>query len=72
MKKIKLSLIVLLIIGIIMFPAHALVLALFLMAVFIATGMIILAFKGGCKNHSSISDDEALAMYYLLKKKNKS
>lgn len=69
MKTLKITFWVALILGVIFFPAHMIIIGMFLVAVVIAVGLISIALKGNDSVNSSISDDEAFMVHYLLKKK---
>lgn len=69
MKTLKIAFGVALILGVIFFPAHMIIIGMFLVAVVIAVGLISIALKGNDSVNSSISDDEAFMVHYLLKKK---
>ena len=69
MKTLKITFWAALILGIIFFPAHMIIIGMFLVAVVIAVGLISIALKGNDSVNSSISDDEAFMAHYLLKKK---
>ena len=69
MKSLKIAFGVALILGVIFFPAHMIIIGMFLVAVVIAVGLISIALKGNDSVNSSISDDEAFMVHYLLKKK---
>ena len=71
MKTLKITFWAALILGIIFFPAHMIIIGMFLVAVVIAVGLISIALKGNDSINSSISDDEAFMVHYLLKKKKK-
>ena len=69
MKTLKITFWAALILGVIFFPAHMIIIGMFLVAVVIAIGLISIALKGNDSINSSISDDEAFMVHYLLKKK---
>ena len=69
MKSLKITFWAALILGVIFFPAHMIIIGMFLVAVVIAVGLISIALKGNDSINSSISDDEAFMVHYLLKKK---
>ena len=69
MKTLKIAFGAALILGVIFFPAHMIIIGRFLVAVVIAVGLISIALKGNDSVNSSISDDEAFMVHYLLKKK---
>jgi hypothetical protein len=69
MKTLKITFWAALILGVIFFPAHMIIIGMFLVAVVIAVGLISIALKGNDSVNSSISDDEAFMVHYLLKKK---
>jgi hypothetical protein len=69
MKTLKITFWAALILGVIFFPAHMIIIGMFLVAVVIAVGLISIALKGNDSINSSISDDEAFMVHYLLKKK---
>jgi len=69
MKTLKIAFGAALILGVIFFPAHMIIIGMFLVAVVIAVGLISIALKGNDSVNSSISDDEAFMVHYLLKKK---
>ena len=69
MKTLKITFWAALILGVIFFPAHMIIIGMFLVAVIIAVGLISIALKGNDSINSSISDDEAFMVHYLLKKK---
>jgi hypothetical protein len=69
MKTLKITFWAALILGVIFFPAHMIIIGMFLVAVVIAVGLISIALKGNDSINSSISDDEAFMIHYLLKKK---
>ena len=69
MKTLKITFWAALILGVIFFPAHIIIIGMFLVAVVIAVGLISIALKGNDSVNSSISDDEAFMVHYLLKKK---
>ena len=69
MKTSKIAFGAALILGIVFFPAHMIIIGMFLVAVVIAVGLISIALKGNDSVNSSISDDEAFMVHYLLKKK---
>lgn len=71
MKTLKITFWAALILGVIFFPAHMIIIGMFLVAVVIAVGLISIALKGNDSINSSISDDEAFMVHYLLKKKKK-
>ena len=69
MKTLKITFWAALILGVIFFPAHMIIIGMFLVAVVIAVGLISIALKGNDSVNSSISDDEDFMVHYLLKKK---
>ena len=69
MKTLKITFWAALTLGVIFFPAHMIIIGMFLVAVVIAVGLISIALKGNDSINSSISDDEAFMVHYLLKKK---
>ena len=69
MKTLKITFWAALILGVIFFPAHMIIIGMFLVAVVIAVGLISIALKGNDSVNPSISDDEAFMVHYLLKKK---
>jgi len=69
MKTSKIAFGAALILGFVFFPAHMIIIGMFLVAVVIAVGLISIALKGNDSVNSSISDDEAFMVHYLLKKK---
>ena len=69
MKTLKITFWAALILGVIFFPAHMIIIGMFLVAVVIAVGLISIALKGNDSVNSSISVDEAFMVHYLLKKK---
>ena len=60
-----------LILGFVFFPAHMIMIGIFLVLVAMAIGFISIALKTNDEINSSISDDDAFMAYYLLEKKKK-
>ena len=72
MKTSKIAFWTALILGIVFFPAHMIMIGIFLVLVAMAIGFIIsIALKTNDEINSSISDDDAFMAYYLLEKKKK-
>ena len=70
MKTSKIAFGAALILGIVFFPAHMIMIGIFLVLVAMAIGFISIALKTNDEINSSISDDAFMA-YYLLEKKKK-
>ena len=70
MKTSKIAFGAALILGIVFFPAHMIMIGIFLVLVAMAIGFISITLKTNDEINSSISDDAFMA-YYLLEKKKK-
>ncbi len=70
MKTSKIAFWTALILGFVFFPAHMIMIGIFLVLVAMAIGFISIALKTNDEINSSISDDAFMA-YYLLEKKKK-
>jgi len=70
MKTSKIAFWAALILGFVFFPAHMIMIGIFLVLVAMAIGFISIALKTNDEINSSISDDAFMA-YYLLEKKKK-
>jgi hypothetical protein len=71
MKTSKIAFWTALILGFVFFPAHMIMIGIFLVLVAMAIGFISIALKTNDEINSSISDDDAFMAYYLLEKKKK-
>ena len=69
MKTSKIAFGAALILGIVFFPAHMIMIGIFLVLVAMAIGFISIALKTNDEINSSISDDDAFMAYYLLEKR---
>ena len=71
MKTSKIAFGAALILGIVFFPAHMIMIGIFLVLVSMAIGFISITLKTNDEINSSISDDDAFMAYYLLEKREK-
>lgn len=71
MKTSKIAFGAALILGFVFFPAHMIMIGIFLVLVAMVIGFISIVLKTNDEINSSISDDDAFMAYYLLEKKKK-